>query len=145
VTLHRRFRRHIDSLEAIFEFSAAALQHSALSETQRRIVDFTLEELFTNMVKYGSLGAPEVSIEIECAGEGAVVTLLDADVEPFDVTLAPDAPVDLPIEERVPGGLGLHVVRPIDDAQCYDYDASAREARTRFWVGGARDAQHVHD
>lgn len=150
------FRRRIDSLDAIFEFCASALERSALTGAQRLIVDFTVEELFTNMVKYGSGGAPEISIEIECAGEAAVVTLFDAGVEPFDVTLVPDAPVDLPIEKRVPGGLGLHVVRRVVDALSYDYDASAREARIRFRVGptadvrlpgpaGPRDDDHVHD
>ena len=52
---------------------------------------------------------------------GVEVTLTDYDVEPFDVTKAPDADIGLPIEERRPGGLGLHLIRRLVDSIEYEY------------------------
>jgi anti-sigma regulatory factor (Ser/Thr protein kinase) len=69
-------------------------------------VDLTLEELFTNMVKYSPAGDAHVRIEIATAPRGVEVTLTDYDVDRFDVTRAPDADIDLPIEERRPGDWG---------------------------------------
>ncbi len=37
---------------------------------------------------------------------GVEVTLIDYDVEPFDVTQAPEVDIGAPIEEREPGGWG---------------------------------------
>ena len=49
------------------------------------------------------------------------MTLTDYDVEPFDVTKAPDADVKLPIDQRRPGGLGLHLIRRLLDSIEYEY------------------------
>ena len=64
-----------------------------------RRVDLTFEELFTNMVKYSPHGGRPRSVSICAKVEGGVeVTLTDYDVDRFDVTQAPDADIDLPIE-----------------------------------------------
>jgi anti-sigma regulatory factor (Ser/Thr protein kinase) len=60
------------------------------------------------------------------------VTLVDPGVDRFDVTRAPDADVQRRIEDRQPGGLGLHLVRRMVDSIEYGYDAAARTGRTRF-------------
>ena len=48
------------------------------------------------------------------------------------MTRAPDADVALPIEQRVPGGLGLHLIRRLVDAVEYDYSEAARRSRITF-------------
>ena len=75
-------------------------------------------------------------------GGGVEVTLVDRDVEPFDVTRAPDADVRAPVEARRPGGLGLHLVRRMVDAIEYRYLGETRESRTTFRVTGTAC---VHD
>ena len=84
-------------------------------------VDLAVEELFTNMVKYSPGGAAEVTIDIAALAGGVEVVLTDYDVERFDVTRAPDADIDLPIEQRKPGGLGLHLIRRMVDSIEYEY------------------------
>lgn len=93
-----------------------------------------MEELFTNMVKYaaGADRGNEVRIDMATIEGGVEVTLTDFGVEPFDVTLAPDADVNLPIAERKPGGLGLHLIRRLVDSWDYDYDHVARQSRITF-------------
>ena len=60
------------------------------------------------------------------------MTLTDHGVAAFDVTRAPDADVTLPIEQRRPGGLGLHLVRRLLDAIEYDYAEESRRSRITF-------------
>jgi anti-sigma regulatory factor (Ser/Thr protein kinase) len=79
------------------------------------------EELFTNMVKYSPEGASEIEIELRKTGNELQLSLNDFDVDEFDVTQAPPAQVDAPLQERRPGGLGLHLVRKLTDSVTYEY------------------------
>ena len=86
------------------------------------------------MVKYAPNGAPQITIRISRLPQGAEVSLLDRDVDCFDVTRAPDAAVDRPLAERAPGGLGLHLLRRLVERLEYRYDPQRREGLTRFSV-----------
>jgi len=79
-------------------------------------VDLLIEELFTNMLKHGKGGGPEVSLKLGGEREELILTLRDFDVESFDPTSAPPSPP--PIEE---GGLGLRLVQRISDSIRYEY------------------------
>jgi anti-sigma regulatory factor (Ser/Thr protein kinase) len=131
-TVSARFERRIEALPEIVRFTAQACAASALPVDLVPAVDLAVEELFTNMVKYGRGSRAPVRIEIAAVENGVEVTLIDADVEPFDVTLAPDADVALPLEQRRPGGLGLHLTRRMVEALDYRYWPERREARISF-------------
>ena len=132
MTVDRCFRRSFDSLAEIFAFSSEFFRRHNLDRGLLPIVDLVLEELFTNMVKYSAGGAPSIRIEMAPAPGGLEVTLTDYDVDHFDVTQAPDADINLPIEERKPGKLGLHLVRRLVDSLQYEYSSERRESRTTF-------------
>ncbi len=130
----RAFGRSFDSLEEIFEFTSGYFARAGVDPRLLTSVDFAVEELFTNMVKYGAAADPgtKVRIGIEPVKGGVQVTLTDSGVEPFDVTRAPDADVNLPIEQRRPGGLGIHLIRRLVDSWDYEYSKERRESRIRF-------------
>jgi phosphoserine phosphatase RsbU/P len=129
---HATFGRSFDSLDSIFVFTAGFCARHGVDREVLPTVDFTLEELFTNMVKYSPEGGPFIRIDIAAVEGGVEVTLTDYDVEPFDVTSAPDVDIGMPIEQRVPGGLGLHLIRRLVDSMSYDYSQESRQSRIVF-------------
>jgi len=131
VTAVRSFRRSFDSIQDIFAFTAEVFSREHVDPELLPSVDLTLEELFTNMVKYSASSA-EVRIDLTKIEGGVKVALTDYDVEPFDVTQAPDADINLPIEQRKPGGLGLHLIRRLVDGIQYEYSRETRQSRITF-------------
>ena len=131
MTRHRTFRRSFDSIQDIFAFTAEVFAREHVDPALLPSVDLTVEELFTNMVKYSASSAA-VRIDIGAVDDGVEVTLTDYDVERFDVTQAPDVDIDLPIEQRKPGGLGLHLIRRLVDSVHYEYSAERRQSRITF-------------
>jgi phosphoserine phosphatase len=129
---HRSFGRSFDALPEIFAFTADAFARLRVDRALLPAVDFAVEELFTNMVKYSTMSGAAIRIELTRIDDGVEVTLTDYDVEPFDVTRAPEVDVTLPIERRRPGGLGLHLIRRLVDFVGYEYSKEKRESRTTF-------------
>lgn len=125
-----KFERRFDSLQPMFEMTAGFFADNGLDPGLLPVVDLAVEELFTNMVKYSPESAAEVSLELTRLEDGVEVTLIDYDVEPFDVTRAPDVDVSKPAQDRQPGGLGLHLVRKMVDSLEYRYQD--RQSRITF-------------
>jgi len=133
----RAFRRGTESLAQIFAFTADAVIEPEL----RRTVDLVIEELFTNIVKYGRASDTMISVDIRRHGRGVRVTLTDPDAEYFDPQSARQPDVGAPLERREPGGLGLHLVRELVDTLEYRYSREERTGRILFSLGGS-DAVH---
>jgi len=131
-TAHRAFRRSVDSLQEIFDFTSATFARLQIDASFLHAIDFTVEELFTNMVKYSKMSDAAVDLTISRIAGGVEVTLTDRDVEPFDITQAPDVDINMPIEQRRPGGLGLHLIRRMVDSIDYEYIKETRQSRITF-------------
>jgi anti-sigma regulatory factor (Ser/Thr protein kinase) len=131
---HRLFPRGYEALEGIFEFTAGFFARHRIDPRLLPSVDFVLEELFTNMVKYAAADDPasRVRIDVEAVDGGVEVALTDYGVDAFDVTRAPDAQVDLPVADRRPGGLGIHLTRRLVDDWRYEYSKERRQGRITF-------------
>ena len=73
-----------------------------------------LEEVVTNIIKYAYADEYVHEIHIEASmGEEDLVLRITDDGQEFDVLSAAPPDMDKPIEERPPGGLGIHIVRSI--------------------------------
>jgi serine/threonine-protein kinase RsbW len=118
--VERRFPRAVASLDAIFEFVDEFLAESGLDPACGYDLELVLEELFTNQVKY-TRGTRPIRIALDTIDSKIRAVLQDEDVEPFDPTQARPVRTDAPIEERKPGGLGIHMVRKLTEEFRYDY------------------------
>ena len=127
-----RFERSFDAIPALVAFTAESFARLGIDAVLLPTVDLAVEELFTNMVKYGVGSDAGVEVGIAAIEGGVEVTLVDRDVEPFDVTRSPEVDIHAPIEERKPGGLGLHLIRQMVDLVEYEYNNAQRRSRTRL-------------
>ena len=143
----RAFKRSFESLDDIFAFTAEVFAQHQLDARLLPAVDLTLEELFTNMVKYGKTGESEVRLDLTRVPGGVELTLTDPGVEFFDVTRSSDVDVTLPIEQRTPGGLGLHLIKKMVDFIEYQYLEESRTSRITFRKTAVdrRDPRKVRD
>ncbi len=85
-----------------------------------------LEELITNIIQHGLKGAGDrlIRVRMNISEEWLEIILKD-DAPPFDpFAEAPEPDLDLDVEDRPIGGLGVHMVKMMmDDARAY-YDGS---------------------
>ncbi len=118
----KEFPRDFSALSEIFEFTQAFFEARELDKTHLERINFAIEELFTNMVKYSKDGQRPIRIALDITGGTLVVRISDVEVEPFDPTAAPDVDIDQSVEERPIGKLGLHLVRRMVDGIEYQYE-----------------------
>lgn len=123
--MEKSFKRATESLEGIFAFLQDFAAAEGLDESVTYVMNLVIEELFTNMVKYSPGGAAEIPISLERVGGRLVMRLVDRDVEAFDITKTRKVNTDLPLEERKPGGLGLHLIKHMVDEIDYQYKDSS--------------------
>lgn len=118
--MRRDFKRHLDSLAPLYEFSESIMAEKNLPDGVRFPVHLAMEELFVNMVHYNPTVTTD--IEVTVTVDGAVtVSLVDNGGAEFDVTVKRDVDTESSLEERKPGGLGVHLVQNLVDSLEYEY------------------------
>jgi len=116
------FARNATSLVDIFGMVSGFITGNNLGETHRYLMEFVLEELFTNMVKYNPEGGGRISLELAIHGSELMILLSDPDCPSFDIRSdAPEVDPLQPLDSRKPGGLGIHLVKKMVDRIEYDH------------------------
>jgi anti-anti-sigma factor len=128
----REFERTFDSLNGMFAFTRETFTKENIDQRLHPVVDLALEELFTNVVKYAKGTKSRVRIDVGRVPNGVEVTLTDHDVDFFDVTRTADVDINAPLEDRTPGGLGLHLIKKMVDFFEYQYLEDSRTSRITF-------------
>ena len=116
-----RFPRSIDALDQVFGFTRRFYDTEGVPDEVRLVLDFCVEEIFTNCVKYNRGSLQDIELALDRTGDRIQARLTDFDVEPYDITRAPAVDISLPVSSREPGGLGLHLIRQLVDELTYDY------------------------
>jgi anti-sigma regulatory factor (Ser/Thr protein kinase) len=120
-TAQRAFPRTAACLPEIFDFMEKFFAQVRIGEEHRMPMQFAVEELFTNLVKYSRGGTRDILLDLKREGGRLVVSLTDFGVEPFDIRATPDVDVDLKLGDRRPGGLGIHLLKKMVDDVGYEY------------------------
>ena len=128
--LERKFKRHITSLDGIFRFVSEAFAHCGINRFYEPAIRLVVEELFTNLVKYNRRTVTDISIMIDKKQKQLILTMTDHGAEDFDITKTKEVDITKPLDERTPGGLGIHLVKKMADALEYRY--SDGESRVTF-------------
>jgi anti-sigma regulatory factor (Ser/Thr protein kinase) len=111
----------ISEVPRLIEWVEACCAADAVADEVRFNMTLVLEEAVTNVVKhaFAELPAPHlVRVRLEITAENVAAVVTD-NGRPFDPTGAPDADVALPLEDRLPGGLGIHLMRNMTDRLDY--------------------------
>jgi anti-anti-sigma factor len=111
-----------ESIGRLIGFADQAERELALNADQAYLLRLVIEEITTNIVKYGFPDAPGVIAMIcEADDEALRVTLRD-NGRPFDPVEAPDPDLSDDLASRPLGGLGLYFVREFADDLTYQHD-----------------------
>ncbi len=119
--MEKRFPRDFASLPSIFDYIAEFMAIHKIHSSAAYSLQFIVEELFTNLVKYSRGGREQIAVELSKHDNSVRVRLTDFDVDEFDVTTLPDVNIHEPAQSRKVGGLGVHLVRKMVDTMTYEY------------------------
>jgi anti-sigma regulatory factor (Ser/Thr protein kinase) len=124
----RSFVRDVDKLSELYRFAEDVMTGNGVDQSVRFPIQLALEELFVNLVTYNPGAHRDILIGVEIEGSGVTVTITDYDAAEFDVTRDPQVDTSASLEQRRPGGLGLHLIQHMVDTLEYDY----RDGRSRI-------------
>ncbi len=105
-----------NALRAVQDFA----ERAGLPGAMRSDLLVVTDEIVSNLLKYGGVPRERVELEIRASIEQGALTLQFADNgRPFDPLSAPPPALEIPVEQRPIGGLGIHLVRELTDEQRY--------------------------
>jgi serine/threonine-protein kinase RsbW len=95
------------------------------------LANLAIEEMATNILKYGfdDTAAHEILLRLEIH-PAELRLLLEDDGHEFNPLKAPEPDLNRPVEERDPGGLGIHLIRKLAEQMNYE----RRGGRNRLTV-----------
>lgn len=137
----------VDELAGVRAFVRAQVAAAGGGDVTVADLVQAVDELVCNVVEHGYAGRPG-SIEIafiETPDE--IAFRIRDDAPPFDPTTVPEPPLDLPLDQRRLGGMGIHLARDLTDG--FDHrilptggnEVTVRKRR-RVNTGEASDGHH---
>lgn len=115
----RNDRSEIHRLAGLAERFGQAQQ---LSEDDVLAINLVLDEVVTNVIDHGFDGIdgePEIRLTMTLEGRDLTIRVED-NGKAFDPLQAAPPDLDLPLEDRPVGGLGIHIVRSVMNTVEYD-------------------------
>jgi anti-sigma regulatory factor (Ser/Thr protein kinase) len=110
----------------LIAFADEVEQHNQLSFEQSYMLRLVIEEIGTNIVKYGYPKDAPGMIQLQCTYDDGLLRVIIRDRgRPFDPREHPDPDVSADIATRQVGGLGLFLVRASVDELEYHHDPSS--------------------
>lgn len=113
-------KNDLSEIEALSRFVKAFAQEHHLAPKLTFEINLALEELVTNVISYGYEDQDEHEIRLTLHIEnGRLRAEIEDDGRPFNPVEAEPPDLDIPLEKRPVGGLGIHLVKNMFDALQY--------------------------
>jgi serine/threonine-protein kinase RsbW len=106
----------LDGLSKIGDFILESVKRSGLDQREIFHLMMAVDEACTNIIKYS--GSDEIKIKCDVEDDRVVVDIRDRGVT-FNLLEAPSPEIDLPLQERKIGGLGIYFIRTLIDEVKY--------------------------
>ncbi len=116
-----RVAPQVSEITRLIEWVEGSCGAEGVSGDTRFKLVLALEEAVMNAISHAFLGVPPphlISVRLDITAASAVAEVVD-NGRPFDPTTAPDPDLSLPLEQRRPGGLGVHLMRGMMDRLHY--------------------------
>lgn len=125
----------LDEVSPLVVEAAGYLRRHGLAEGSVFTAQLALEEIVTNAVRHAGPGAADRTVAVHLTLDvDAVWIVIEDQGQPFDpLRDAPTPDLTSPLEQRVPGGLGLYLVRTM--VQDLGYEREGATNRVRMRVG----------
>ena len=127
----RRFTARMTALEEALAFVRDTCQGAGIDMPDMLRLSLVVEELFTNTVEHGGGDHTSVGIALRFEADHLVVGY-DDDAPAFNPLRVPAPDLDLPLAQREPGGLGVHLVRELSDELRYRRERGRNRLRLRM-------------
>ena len=117
----RRFPNQLADLNRVTEQAVSFIEERGGTPGAVYLVNLSIEELGTNILKYAydDTAVHEILLRLELHPE-TLLLLLEDDGHEFNPLAAPDPDINLPAEQRTPGGLGIHLIRKLAAQMTYE-------------------------
>jgi serine/threonine-protein kinase RsbW len=103
---------------AVLELIDEVLARKKIPELTCSEVHLAVEEAVVNLMSYSNAKSMTVKVEVS---KNAIAVAISDDGIPFDPLMVPAPDPDEPLEDRVPGGLGIFLIRESMDDVSYEY------------------------
>ena len=110
------FQTRLEELPHILDWVRTHLKKTSLSPKYQMHLELAIEEAVVNIIYYAK--APNLTFKARTEPHQIEFELIDAGA-PFNPLEQPQSEIDLPLEERAPGGLGVHLMRKCVDTILY--------------------------
>ena len=107
----------VSEIPRLIDWVEACCGADGLADDLTFKIALALEEAVMNVITHAFAGLPPphlIRVRLDIAAESFTAEVID-NGHPFDPTVAPDPDLSLPLEQRNPGGLGIHLMRSIMD------------------------------
>jgi anti-sigma regulatory factor (Ser/Thr protein kinase) len=105
----------------LIEWIGSCCAAEGLAEDVTFKLTLALEEAVVNVISHAFEGLPpphSIAVRIDVSAGSVMAEIVD-NGRPFDSTSAPDPDLSLALEDRDPGGLGIHLIHSVMDRVHY--------------------------
>ncbi len=115
-----------ESIARLIDFVDELTSAMLLSEDQDYVMRLVIEEIATNIIKYGYEDGARGVIQLHCSTrQGPLHIVIRDQGHPFDPRECVEPDLCDDVQSRTIGGLGLFLVREFSDYLAYHHDAGS--------------------